>query len=324
MFKMKITTKMPEVDIEKIKPDPNQPRSYIDELELREMAQSIVTEGIINPIEIDEKFMIITGERRWRAAKLAGLKTVPVKVLEISKEERFLRQMVENLHNDSMAYADTAKGLKKLINIAFSPGEKPFSPRSGPTKEIGISWLHEKTGKSFGYIDEHLTYLEMDKTLQKGVEKGEIEQSMVRVIQRTPEEYKKKIQEKVLKGEFKTRGGALELVSAIKREIENPHVIKKLLEKDYSKYTGAAEMHEAVAKISPRLTDILEKSQIPSVEIGKISEKLGEWVKDNPRSKVGKFFEPKIVVNMNFMKITIDKWLKGDDEDQKLLENGRK
>ena len=73
-----------EIEIDKIKPDKDQPRTSMDELELKEMAQSIVTQGVINPIEVDNDMVIITGERRWRAAKIAGLKVVPVKIFNLN------------------------------------------------------------------------------------------------------------------------------------------------------------------------------------------------------------------------------------------------
>ncbi len=82
---MKLDEKIISIPIEKIKPDVNQPRQYIDEEDLKGMAQSIVTEGIINPIEVDKNFVIVTGERRWRAAKIAGLKSVRAMIIEVSK-----------------------------------------------------------------------------------------------------------------------------------------------------------------------------------------------------------------------------------------------
>ncbi len=90
--------KIVNVLLSKIKPDKNQPRQTIDEEHIKEISQSIVTEGVINAIEIDENNVIITGEQRWRAAKLAGLKEVPCKILKITPELRFRRQVIENLH----------------------------------------------------------------------------------------------------------------------------------------------------------------------------------------------------------------------------------
>src|SRR3989344_4249364 len=110
------------IAIEKLHPDPNQPRKYIDEDALKEMAVSVKNEGLINPIEVDGKFVIITGERRWRAAKIAGLKTVPIGVLEnISAKDRFIRQMQENLHQDTMSAWDTAEALDKIRKTILTP-----------------------------------------------------------------------------------------------------------------------------------------------------------------------------------------------------------
>ena len=77
----KNTTGVTEVDIEKIKPNPNQPRKNFDVDALNELAASIKTHGIVQPIVVndlgDGTYMIIAGERRWRAANICGLKTVP-------------------------------------------------------------------------------------------------------------------------------------------------------------------------------------------------------------------------------------------------------
>jgi len=73
--------KIKEIEVEKIKPDPEQPRESFDKEKLKELAQTFKTQGIIQPIEIDENYQIITGERRWRAAKLAGLKKIPCKIV---------------------------------------------------------------------------------------------------------------------------------------------------------------------------------------------------------------------------------------------------
>jgi ParB family chromosome partitioning protein len=88
-------------NINEIRPDPNQPRKNFPEKRIREMAKSILTEGIINPIEIDKDGVIITGEMRWRSAKEAGLTTVPVKVIDPG-ENRFRRQVIENVHHNTM------------------------------------------------------------------------------------------------------------------------------------------------------------------------------------------------------------------------------
>jgi len=111
--------------VDKITPDALQPRKYFDEEALKEMAISIKNEGLINPIDFDENFVIITGERRWRSSKLAGLKEVPVRFLSgLSPDKRFIRQVQENLHQNTMSAWDTALALDKVRKMICSPGEQ--------------------------------------------------------------------------------------------------------------------------------------------------------------------------------------------------------
>ena len=295
-----------ELKIDKIKPDPDQPRTTIEEIDLRAMAQSIVTEGVINPIEVDKKFVIITGERRWRASKIAGLKTVPVKVFDIGADERFMRQVIENIHSETMTDWDLANALKKLLTMG--PGDiVPRTPQKGPTADKGITWLSQKTGKSRHYITEKLAILETSKNFQKAVKTNQIPGTYVRALS-VPSKYKKIIEKKILNNEFGTRDGALEFTAALNREKENPHIIKKLLDTDYSKFKEVGDVIRKVNEISPRVSELIRKSYEPSQEISKITEKLKEWVMDNPIESIGKIHTPRVIVNLNFIKTLVDKW----------------
>jgi len=298
-----------EVDINKIKPDVNQPRTTIDELDLREMSQSIITEGVINPIEVDEENVIVTGERRWRAAKMAGLKTVPVKVMPMGDEKRFMRQVIENIHNNTMTDWDTANSLKKLIDMNFKNEEKDYG-----RKPVGIKWLSDKTGRSTGYIEEKLSILDQSSEWKKAVKEGKDTAKFTASLKQTPEKYKEVVEKKFLKGEFATRDGAREFVSALKREEKNPDVIEKLLEKDYSELKGFKQVEIEVAKISPRVHQLVKKSYEPSQDLSKIVDQLKEWVKNNPIEKVGKIHAPRVVANINFAKALLEEWTSTTDE----------
>lgn len=96
--------------IGRLKPDPKQPRKHRSQDYLERLADNIRKIGVINPIETTPQGMIVTGESRWRAAKLAGLKTVPVRILDdVSLEDVTLRQMSENLLRQEMSAVDTAR-----------------------------------------------------------------------------------------------------------------------------------------------------------------------------------------------------------------------
>lgn len=86
-----------------IKPDPNQPRTKFAKDEIKSLAKSYKTLGLVDPIEVDENNIIIRGERRWRAAKLANLDEVPIiKVNNISTKERLERQLLESQPHSRM------------------------------------------------------------------------------------------------------------------------------------------------------------------------------------------------------------------------------
>lgn len=300
-----------KVDINKIKADPEQPRKKIDETDLREMAESIITEGIINAIEVDKDFVIVTGERRWRAARIAGLKTMPVKIIEIGKDERFMRQVIENIHHDTMDHEDTANALVKLMNAYMKGvhGVNTFAGGKQPEEE-GIRWLAKKIGRSPGFIQERVDYVrDMSRELKKAVKAG-LSPTFVRAIKQAPEKYKQEIEERIIEGEFVATDGAIDLAVALKRERDNPKIIKKLLDMDYSKYETDYQIKEAVAKISPPIHEIIAKTYEPSKEISRIVDDLKDWVGRNPMVTVGKIHAPRIIVNMNFAKSLIDQWFK--------------
>ncbi|HXL02992.1 MAG TPA: ParB/RepB/Spo0J family partition protein [Candidatus Atribacteria bacterium] len=107
-----------EIDIDSIKVNPFQPRTQIDEEGLEDLANSIRVHGVLQPLlvrKMEEGFELIAGERRWRAAKRAGLSTVPVIVEEVEEESRLEIALVENLQREDLPPLDLARGIKKLM-----------------------------------------------------------------------------------------------------------------------------------------------------------------------------------------------------------------
>ena len=97
-----------------------QPRSYMDEAALKTLADSIKTQGIMQPILVrqlfDEQYEIIAGERRWRASQIAGLKEVPVLVREIADEAALAMALIENIQRENLNPLEEAQGIKRLID----------------------------------------------------------------------------------------------------------------------------------------------------------------------------------------------------------------
>ncbi len=264
------------VAINKIKPDPKQPRQTHDSKKIQEMAQSIITEGIINPIEIDKNFFIITGEQRWKAAKLAGLKEIPSKIISINSEERFRRQVIENIHNSTMTAWDTAKALRQLL-ARFAATHAP--DKFNTTKDQGISGLAREIGMDKGTIRDYLEILKVEKPLQQVIKSGEVSHTVIDEISKAPQEFQKQLQSKVVDLEFRTRDMVREVAGALKR---NPEKGKDILKVDYSPYKSTSQVIEVVTKISPRYVDVVKERLKPAAEFIKIQRSLLEWLESNP------------------------------------------
>ncbi len=108
------------IDISLIYANPNQPRKTFDETALKELATSIKTHGIIQPIVLnraeDGKFMIIAGERRWRAAKMAGLEQVPAFVRNYTPKQVKEISIIENLQREDLNPIEAARAIKQLMD----------------------------------------------------------------------------------------------------------------------------------------------------------------------------------------------------------------
>ena len=106
-----------QVDIDKISPSPFQPRRAFDEIKLQELAMSIRNQGIIQPLVVrpkGERFELIAGERRWRAAMKAGLGTVPVVVRQASDRDALQLALIENLQREDLNPIEEATGYRRL------------------------------------------------------------------------------------------------------------------------------------------------------------------------------------------------------------------
>ncbi len=109
-----------EVHLDKLEPNPYQPRQTMDEASLEELTLSIEAHGIVQPVvvrrtEEPEVYQIIAGERRWRAAQRAGLQTIPCVVHEADEERMLEIALVENLQRDDLGPLETAQAMRHLI-----------------------------------------------------------------------------------------------------------------------------------------------------------------------------------------------------------------
>ncbi len=108
-----------ELPIDRIRPNPRQPRKRFDEEEIADLAASIRQSGVLQPLivreEKDGSFTLVAGERRWRAARKAGLERVPVTVRKLTDDQMLAIALVENLQRDDLSPLETARGFRTLI-----------------------------------------------------------------------------------------------------------------------------------------------------------------------------------------------------------------
>jgi len=123
------------ISLSRIAQDRNQPRKTFDERTIKELSDSIKEQGIINPITVRPsggKYIIVAGERRFLAAKKAGLKKIPAVIRKVSKDDVMLISLIENFHREDLNSIDRAEGIKALkVNLGL--------PWTEVARKLGLS-----------------------------------------------------------------------------------------------------------------------------------------------------------------------------------------
>lgn len=159
-----------EVDITKIKPNPNQPRKNFDQDALNELAASIKVHGIVQPIVLNKQsngeYLIIAGERRWRAANICGLKTVPAIIKNYTEKQIKEISIIENLQREDLNPIEAARAIKQLMD------------EYGLTQET----VSERIGKSRSNVANTLRLLTLYPDVLNLVESGKISAGHARCL----------------------------------------------------------------------------------------------------------------------------------------------
>jgi ParB family chromosome partitioning protein len=125
---IEIITSSNNIDLELIEGNEDQPRKYFDEEKIKELADSINSHGLVQPIIVNKsqsgKYKIIAGERRFRACKIAGLRQVPVIIKDLTEKEILEIALIENIQRQELTAIEEAEGFQKLIKeYGYSQGE---------------------------------------------------------------------------------------------------------------------------------------------------------------------------------------------------------
>ena len=163
-------SEMAEIALSAIEPNPLQPRTMFDDEALQELSASIAQLGVIQPITLKpngkDKYIIISGERRWRASQLAGLETIPAYIREVDDENLHAMALVENIQRENLNAIEIALGMKRLIE------------ECGLTQEA----MAEKVGKKRSTISNYMRLLSMPSEVQLALKDGIITMGHAKAI----------------------------------------------------------------------------------------------------------------------------------------------
>ncbi len=221
-----------ELPLSAIRPNPYQPRQFWNANELKDLAESIRQNGIIQPILVrpsrEGTYEIIAGERRFRAAQMAGLTTVPVMIRAATDEQMLELALVENIHRTDLNPIERAKAYKNYIQT-FSLTQTEAAQRLGEDRSV---------------ISNYLRLLELPEEIQTMLIENQLSMGHARAILALPdEEIRTKLAHRAMAGRLSVR------------DVEN--LVRRLLQKET---TGEAKKKEKAAYIldlEKRLESIL-------------------------------------------------------------------
>ena len=182
-----------EIPIDLIEPSPLQPRTVFDEAKLAELARSITANGVVQPLLLrrrGDRFELIAGERRWRAAQIAGLTKVPAVVRNVSDDKVLELALIENIQREDLNPIEEARAYKKLIETV------------GLTQET----VAERVGRDRSYVTNYLRLLRLPDDLQELLQAGRLSTGHARAILGTDQvDIQRRLARKVIEQDLSVR-----------------------------------------------------------------------------------------------------------------------
>lgn len=165
-----VSEDLKEIDIDQIEPNNLQPRTRFDEAQLEELAQSIKANGIVQPILVrrigGEKYQLVAGERRWRAAQRAGLQKLPAVIREVPDDRMLELALIENIQRQELNAIEEAHAYKRLIETL------------GLTQET----VAQRVGRDRTFVTNYLRLLRLPEDIQQLVEENKISMGHARAL----------------------------------------------------------------------------------------------------------------------------------------------
>jgi ParB family chromosome partitioning protein len=163
-----------EIEVERIKPNPDQPRTRFNEQEIESLSESIKSAGLLQPIIVRKSgsdYFVVAGERRLRASKAAGLRRIKAIVMETSEEENLTFALIENVQRTDLDPIEEAKAYRVLIN-RFKLKQQDVA---------------QKVGKDRATIANLMRLLNLSETIQAGISEGKISAGHAKALLAIPE-----------------------------------------------------------------------------------------------------------------------------------------
>jgi len=158
-----------DIDIELVDPSPHQPRREMDPAHVAELAESIRQEGLLQPIvvrEVEGRFQLIAGERRWRACKTLGLKTIIARIVQVSESSAAVISLIENLQRENLNPVEESLGYASLM--------RDF--------DLTQEAVAERVGKPRSSVANSLRLLQLDREVQGYLSKGMLSVGHAKVL----------------------------------------------------------------------------------------------------------------------------------------------
>lgn len=201
------------VNVDLVKPNPYQPRKVFSDAALQELASSILEHGLMQPItvrKIGGSYELIAGERRLKASKLAGLKTIPAVIAEVTTKDSAILALIENLQRENLNFLEESQAYYSVMqDYNYTQQE-----------------LAKTLGKSQSTIANKLRILKLSPAVQKLLVENNLTERHARALLKLPsEEYQIKILEKVIKQELNVKRTE-QLIEQMLVQIANEELVK--------------------------------------------------------------------------------------------------
>lgn len=197
-----ITKQVLNLPLSQVFANPDQPRKHFDETKLQELAMSIAEYGVQEPIKVvprEDRYMIIMGERRFRASRLAGKETVPSIVEHYTPEEVEELALLENIQREDLNVIEEARAFQSLLDRGMSKEEL--------ARKMGL--------KQIWRIDERTSLLNLSEDIQKMVTNNNLTNSQAFEVSRLPQVKQQQVINKILRGELNTYNKIRAFVNAM-------------------------------------------------------------------------------------------------------------